>query len=50
MQVGPFLKILKNKGTKLSGMSYFGGYFLKTNLLAKKIPYLFYFGFSVNMY
>ena len=49
MQVGPFLKILKNKRAKFSGMSYFGGYFLKTNLLAKKIQYLFYFGFSVNM-
>ena len=49
MQVGPFLKILKNKRAKFSEMSYFGGYVLKTNLLAKKIQYLFYFGFSVNM-
>ena len=34
MQVGPFLKILKNKGGIFSGMSYSGGHFLKTNLLA----------------
>ena len=32
MQVGQFLKILKNKEAKFSGMSYFGGYFLETNL------------------
>ena len=35
MQVGSFLKILKNKGAKFSGISYFGGHFLKTNHLAK---------------
>ena len=27
MQVGSFLKILKNKGAKFSGISYFGGHF-----------------------
>ena len=43
MQAGPFLKILKNKGGKFSGMSYFGGYFLKTELFRKNpIPILFW--------
>ena len=37
----PFLKISKNKGGKFSGMSYFGGYFLKTNLLAHNFPNIF---------
>ena len=35
MQVGSFLKILKNKGAKVSWISYFGVHFLKTNHLAK---------------
>ena len=37
MQVGSLLKILKNKGAKFSGMSYFGGHFLKSNPSAKHI-------------
>ena len=38
MQVGPFVKILKNKGAKFSG-----SFFLKTNLLAKTpLPILFW--------
>ena len=46
MQVGPFFKILINKGAKLSGMSYFGGYFWKTNLLAKNPISILFWTFS----
>ena len=38
MQVGPFLKILKNKGGgQIFNNELFGGHFLKTNLFAKTI-------------
>ena len=46
MQVGSFLKILKNKGAKFSGISYFGGRFLKTNHLAKIFIHIWFWAFS----
>ena len=41
MQIGPFLKILKNKGTKFSARNYFWATVFKNQPVCKKSPYIF---------